>query len=51
MYEQCLVHFKLCPSNCCSSCDKGGDYVIDLVSDYTPYGLRMMLFTNLISHA
>jgi hypothetical protein len=32
MYEQRLVHFKLCPSNSCGSCSKGGDYVIDLVS-------------------
>jgi hypothetical protein len=33
MYEQRLVHFKLCPSSSCSSgCSKGGDYVIDLVS-------------------
>ncbi|KAL3796418.1 hypothetical protein HJC23_004215 [Cyclotella cryptica] len=30
MYEERLVHFKLCLSNSCSSCDKGGDYVIDL---------------------
>ena len=32
MYEQRLVHFKLCPSDSCGSCSKGGDYVIDLVS-------------------
>ena len=34
MYEQRLVHFKLCPSDSCSSsCGKGGDYVIDMVSN------------------
>ena len=43
-----LVHFKHCPSNSCSSCDMGGDYVIDLVSDYAPCALRMMLSTKLI---
>ena len=32
-YEQRLVHFKLCPSNSCGSCSKGGDYVIDMVSN------------------
>lgn len=40
MYEQRLVHFKLCPSDSCGSCSKGGDYVIDLVS----FG---MLYTTL----
>ena len=34
MYEQRLVHFKLCPSDSCGSCSKGGDYVIDLVSEH-----------------
>lgn len=48
MYEQRLVHFKLCPLNSCSSCDKGGDYVIDLVSDYPPNSSRKMLITDLI---
>ena len=30
MYQQRLVHFKLCPSNSCSSCEGGADYVIDM---------------------
>ncbi|KAL7553238.1 hypothetical protein ACHAWF_016499 [Thalassiosira exigua] len=31
MYEQRLVHFKLCPRDTCGSgCSGGGDYVIDL---------------------
>jgi len=29
-FEQRLVHFKLCPSDSCSSCDGGADYVIDM---------------------
>eukprot|EP00804_Cyclotella_cryptica_P015822 CCRYP_006326-RA/>CCRYP_006326-RA protein AED:0.02 eAED:0.02 QI:328/1/1/1/1/1/2/235/475 len=30
MYQQRLVHFKLCPSNSCRSCKNGADYVVDL---------------------
>jgi len=31
MYQQRLVHFKLCPSNSCStSCTNGAEYVIDM---------------------
>jgi len=30
MYQQRLVHFKLCPSSSCSSCEGGADYVIDM---------------------
>ena len=30
MYEQKLVHFKLCPTDNCGSCPGGADYVVDL---------------------
>jgi len=30
IYEQRLIHFKLCPSNSCSSCEGGADYVVDM---------------------
>jgi hypothetical protein len=31
LYEQRLVHFKLCPANTCGKgCSGGGDYVIDM---------------------
>lgn len=30
MYEQKLVHFKLCPTDNCGSCPNGADYVVDL---------------------
>ena len=30
MYEQRLVHFKLCPSSSCDSCEGGADYVVDM---------------------
>jgi hypothetical protein len=30
MYQQRLVHFKLCPSDSCRSCTNGADYVVDL---------------------
>lgn len=31
VYEQRLVHFKLCPTDSCESgCSEGGDYVIDM---------------------
>jgi len=30
MYEQRLVHFKLCPSDDCGSCEGGADYVVDM---------------------
>lgn len=31
MYEQRLVHFKLCPSDTCGSdCSNGADYVVDM---------------------
>ncbi|KAL3798253.1 hypothetical protein HJC23_000167 [Cyclotella cryptica] len=31
VYEQRLVHFKLCPSSSCSSsCENGADYVVDM---------------------
>ena len=30
MYEQRLVHFKLCPSNSCWQCKNGADYVVDM---------------------
>eukprot|EP00970_Alexandrium_tamarense_P020088 scaffold14831_cov214-Alexandrium_tamarense.AAC.3 len=30
MYQQRLIHFKLCPSSSCSSCSGGADYVIDM---------------------
>ena len=30
MYQQRLVHFKLCPSDSCRSCKNGADYVVDL---------------------
>ncbi len=33
MYTQQLVHFKLCPSNSCTFCKNGADYVVDL-SDF-----------------
>ena len=41
MYEQRLVHFKLCPTDTCGSgCSGGADYVIDMnefVSAYLEY--------------
>ena len=30
IYEQKLVHFKLCPTDSCRSCSGGADYVVDL---------------------
>lgn len=33
MYQQKLVHFKLCPSDSCWSCKNGADYVVEL-NDY-----------------
>lgn len=33
MYQQKLVHFKLCPSDSCWSCKGGADYVVEL-GDY-----------------
>mmetsp|Transcript_15213 Transcript_15213/g.31019 ORF Transcript_15213/g.31019 Transcript_15213/m.31019 type:complete len:415 (+) Transcript_15213:167-1411(+) len=30
MYEQRLVHFKLCPSDSCTMCSNGADYVVDM---------------------
>lgn len=30
MYQQRLVHFKLCPSDSCRSCQNGADYVVEL---------------------
>jgi len=30
MYQQRLVHFKLCPSDSCRSCTNGADYVVEL---------------------
>lgn len=30
MYQQRLVHFKLCPSNSCYRCKNGADYVVEL---------------------
>jgi hypothetical protein len=30
MYEQRLVHFKLCPTGSCFSCKNGADYVVEL---------------------
>jgi len=30
MYQQKLVHFKLCPSDSCRRCKNGADYVVDL---------------------
>ena len=30
MYQQRLVHFKLCPTGNCDSCSNGADYVIDM---------------------
>jgi hypothetical protein len=43
MYEQRLVHFKLCPSSSCSSCEGGGDYVIDLVS-YSKFAWEIVTY-------
>lgn len=45
LYEQRLVHFKLCPSDSCSSngCSGGADYVIDMnvyVEAYLNYQLE-----------
>ena len=41
MYQQRLVHFKLCPSNTCGSgCSGGADYVVDMnefVGSYLEY--------------
>ena len=41
LYEQRLVHFKLCPTNTCGKgCSGGGDYVIDMneyVRTYVEY--------------
>ena len=38
MYEQRLVHFKLCPANTCGKgCSGGGDYVVDMNEFVTSY--------------
>jgi len=38
VYEQRLVHFKLCPTDSCgSSCSDGGDYVIDMTEFVQAY--------------
>jgi hypothetical protein len=45
VYEQRLVHFKLCPSDSCASgCSGGADYVIDMnefVSAYMEYKVEL----------
>ena len=46
LYEQRLVHFKLCPTNTCGKgCSGGGDYVIDMneyVRTYVEYQQELM---------
>ena len=38
MYEQRLVHFKLCPSSSCSNnCEGGADYVVDMAEFVNAY--------------
>jgi hypothetical protein len=38
LYEQRLVHFKLCPTNTCSKgCTGGADYVVDMNEYVTTY--------------
>jgi len=37
IYEQRLVHFKLCPTDSCSSCENGADYVVDMATFVNAY--------------
>lgn len=45
MYQQKLVHFKLCPSNSCWRCQNGADYVVEL-GDYVDAILEAKMTTQ-----